>query len=72
MVLGLVWMAVPAAAQPCEWSALGSGMNDIVNALTVFDRPVESRSNPFGRERSPGRNGQQLLKFSESRRGPLR
>ena len=36
MVLGLVWMAVPAAAQ-CEWSALGSGINGRVDALTVFD-----------------------------------
>src|SRR5712692_5181109 len=40
MVLGLVWMAVPAAAQPCAWSGLGSGMNGPVSALTAFDEPT--------------------------------
>jgi hypothetical protein len=37
MVLGLVWIVVPAVAQPCAWSALGSGINSTVNALTALD-----------------------------------
>src|SRR5260370_11076295 len=36
LVLGLL-RAAPAVAQKCEWSALGSGMNGFVFALTVFD-----------------------------------
>ena len=37
VVLGLVGIVRPALAQSCQGPALGSGMNDIVRALTVFD-----------------------------------
>ncbi len=37
VVFGLVSMAVPAAAQQCTWSALGSGVRGDVNAMRGFD-----------------------------------
>ena len=37
MFLVLVWMAVPAVAQQCEWSPVGSGMNSSVLGLTGYD-----------------------------------
>jgi len=40
IVLGLVGMAVPAAAQTCGWSALGGGTNSLTGALTAFDEPT--------------------------------
>ena len=37
LLLVLAGLPTPTRAQQCEWSALGSGMNNSVRALTVFD-----------------------------------
>jgi hypothetical protein len=42
IALGLVWMAVPAAAHIHAWSSLSSGMNNTVGALTALGTPTGS------------------------------